>query len=39
MNYNNEGLKIRQMFYQLFYRTKNYETTGRILNYEYIKTY
>jgi len=39
MTYNNKGLKIRLPFYQLCYRTKNYETKGCILNYELRKAY
>ena len=39
MTYNNKGLKIGLPFYQLRYRTKNYETEGCILNYEFTKAY
>jgi hypothetical protein len=39
MTYNNKGSKIGLTFYQFCYRIKNYETEGRILNYEFDKAY
>jgi hypothetical protein len=39
MTYNNKSLKIWPFPCSHDYRTKNYETKGSILNYEFIKAY